>query len=200
MKTICKEFDIYIHKKTVFVYDEMCADEDVSAAQPIYTGEMPFLAALESLTTAGYIRFVHTLAKIAPALRFTAHALVCKACAAKKRRLITADRVIRNAFLPPSPHCENAVMAALLADDALAAKVSTDYVPLHGWVIAGVIIVLSLLSVYFHSEFVSINSTQGISYILPLGITIGGVITAYGALFIASHLETLCSKLGLECK
>jgi hypothetical protein len=35
------------------------------------------------------------------------------------------------------------------------------------------------------------------SYLLPVGITIGIVLTSYGALFIGSHLKELSERFGL---
>ena len=35
------------------------------------------------------------------------------------------------------------------------------------------------------------------SFLLPVGITIGVVLTTYGALFIGSHLKELSERFGL---
>ena len=134
-------------------------------------------------------------------MRFAAHTLVCKVCAQKKRRLTAAEQVLKTGFLPPPPEpCADAVMAFILAGEGDALKEVHEYVSLRGWIIAGIVIVASLLSVYLNVDFGSIARTQGLSFLLPLGITIGAVITAYSAMFIGTHLDMLCEKLGLNLK
>ncbi|MDR0552401.1 MAG: hypothetical protein LBG72_10420 [Spirochaetaceae bacterium] len=170
-KKICNDYDAYIRGCAVFADDE--PDTEYCGA---YSGIPLYMA-----------------------LRFWAHAFVCKKCAEKKRRVLLADRVLHSLYLPtPSANCEDTVMAAVLAEDAEAAKES-DYFSLRGWAIAGIVIVASLLSVYFNMDFCGIAaSAQGESFILPLAITIGAVITIYGALLIGSHLEPICRKLGIK--
>ena len=134
-------------------------------------------------------------------LRFAAHTLVCKVCAQKKQRLATAEQVLKTGFLPPPPpHCTSAIMALVLAGEESALKENHEYVSLRGWIIAGIVIVASLLSVYLNVDFGRIARTQGLAFLLPLGITIGAIITAYSAMFIGTHLDMLCEKLGLNLK
>lgn len=180
---LCNEFDAYITRCTIFADD----DEDapgtgVPGAGVSDTGVMETRPA-----------------SFAAHLRFFAHTLVCVRCAEKKRRILLADRIVQSAFLPHTPaNCEDTIMAAILAEDAEAAKES-GYFSLRGWAIAGIVIVASLVSVYFNVDFCGIAaSSPGESFMLPLAITIGAVITVYGALFIGLHLKVICDKLGLE--
>ena len=66
-----------------------------------------------------------------------------------------------------------------------------------GWVIAGFVILVSLVTAFFGLEFNNIAGEAGKSFMLPMGITIGIVLTSYGALFIGSHLKELSERFGL---
>jgi hypothetical protein len=47
-------------------------------------------------------------------------------------------------------------------------------------------------------DFIKVADTQGSSFLLPVGITIGAVLTGYGALFIGSHLKELSSRFRIH--
>jgi hypothetical protein len=47
-------------------------------------------------------------------------------------------------------------------------------------------------------DFINIADTQGSSFLLPVGITIGAVVTGYGAFFIGSHLKELSSRFRIH--
>jgi hypothetical protein len=47
-------------------------------------------------------------------------------------------------------------------------------------------------------DFIHIAQEQGLSFLLPLGITVGVVLTCYGALFIGSHLKELSKHFNLD--
>ena len=66
-----------------------------------------------------------------------------------------------------------------------------------GWVIAGLIILISLSTAFLGMDFEHIANVAGMSFMLPVGITIGIVLTSYGALFIGSHLKELTERFGL---
>ena len=65
------------------------------------------------------------------------------------------------------------------------------------WVIIGVFVLFSLSSSFFGMNFVEIANAEGLSFLLPVGLTIGIVVTCYGAFFIGSHLEELSSRFKL---
>jgi thiol-disulfide isomerase/thioredoxin len=66
------------------------------------------------------------------------------------------------------------------------------------WIITGIVIILSFAVVFFGRDFDKIADSQGTAFLLPVGITIGVVVTSYCGLFIASHLKELSSKFGLR--
>ena len=65
------------------------------------------------------------------------------------------------------------------------------------WVISGFIIFISLATAFFSFDFQNIASETGISFLLPVGIIVGIILTTYGALFIGSHLKELSERFGL---
>jgi hypothetical protein len=67
-----------------------------------------------------------------------------------------------------------------------------------GWIITGCIILVSLSTAFLGNGFSEMIAFAGSRFILPLGILTGCIITAYGALFIGSHLEELSERFGLR--
>jgi len=115
----------------------------------------------------------------------------------KMERYQSANTIIKEDFLPPSPDLENSIIVKIDAEQedetyAVAGGLST-----FGWVIAGVVILISLVTVFFGLDFQHLALESGMSFVLPVGITIGIVLTTYGALFIGSHLKELSERFGL---
>ena len=132
------------------------------------------------------------------------HIMFCPDCAGKIERLENARCVMRSDFFPSSPGCgswsgiEDSIMARIAAEEE-----DTEYsaVPggfsTRGWIITGLVILISLATVFFGLDFQKIASETGMSFLLPVGITIGIVLTVYGAFFIGSHLKELSERFGL---
>ncbi|MCL2211134.1 MAG: peptidoglycan-binding protein [Treponema sp.] len=132
-----------------------------------------------------------------------AHTAFCPDCAKKIERLESAKEMLREDFFPQTPELEDLIMARIAVIEneeesyenpayAAAGGLST-----RGWVIAGFIILVSLVTAYFGFDFQSLSNELGASFILPVGITVGIVVTSYGAFFIGSHLKELSERFGL---
>jgi hypothetical protein len=67
-----------------------------------------------------------------------------------------------------------------------------------GWVFIGFFMLISLSSSFFGMNFTEIANAEGLSFLLPIGLTIGMVVTCYGALFIGSHLDELSTRFRLR--
>ncbi len=136
-------------------------------------------------------------------LRVAAHLFFCPDCAQEYERLEVSRDILRNDFFPPSPNLEDSIISLLAAEqsDAIEQDAEMPVVPgglsTRGWVIAGFIILISLVSAFFGLDFHKVAHSAGMSFLLPLGITIGIVLTSYGALFIGSHLKELSERFGL---
>jgi hypothetical protein len=132
-------------------------------------------------------------------LRTSAHLFFCPRCAGELRMIREARELMKETFLPPSPDFAEPLMA-LIEEEAVedpegfeAQGFST-----RSWVITGVIILVSLASSFFGMDFIQVASSQGDSFLFPLGLTIGLVLSCYGALFIGSHLKELSTRLKLR--
>ncbi|MDR2842811.1 MAG: hypothetical protein LBV52_06385 [Spirochaetaceae bacterium] len=137
------------------------------------------------------------------------HLLHCKECARDKRAVLKAKSIMQSSFLPAeeSDELSDAVMEMIwrktkhsdLGDDLLEQGFPDplkEAFSFNVWVVAGVIIFVSLLLGCLGINFLD-SHDKGYSFLLPMGITIGGVITAYGALFIGSHIQELKKKIEL---
>ncbi|MDR2748077.1 MAG: peptidoglycan-binding protein, partial [Treponema sp.] len=126
-------------------------------------------------------------------IRVKLHCAFCPQCAQELERFELARDVLRNDFFPPEADFAEAVMAKLCAEGALDAENPGESgemegvfgevagVSLRGWVIAGLILFFSLASAFLGMDFIKIAASEGSSYMLPLGITIGAAVTCYGA-------------------
>jgi hypothetical protein len=128
------------------------------------------------------------------------HTIVCPDCAQEIERFEVSMDIMREDFFPPSPGLEDAIMANAAAEEgfdteevyAVPGGLST-----RGWVITGLIILVSLATVFFGLDFQNLADESGMSFLLPVGITIGIVLTTSGALFIGSHLKEFTERFGL---
>jgi hypothetical protein len=127
------------------------------------------------------------------------HILVCGHCAARLARYEEAMYELRTSFFPPAPDLSGSIMeriGRIYEEDMDAEPVFAipGGVSTRAWVIVGFIILLSLATLFFGSDFTAVALDQGSSFLVPLGLTIGIVLTSYGALFIGSHLEELSER------
>jgi len=127
-----------------------------------------------------------------------AHILFCPACAEKIELYKTARTLMKEDFFPSSaPALEETIMARIDAEQADEAHDTAGGFSTQSWVIAGFVILISLATAFFGLAFKSLALESGMSFMLPIGITIGIVLTTYGALFIGSHLKELSERFGL---
>ena len=131
-------------------------------------------------------------------LRIDLHLLFCPACTAEIEKLRQLGELMKTGFLPDSPDFAEPIMKRLFeeAEEAMELKEKTEVsigVSFKSWVIIGFFMLLALPSAFFGMNFIQIAGSEGSSFLLPLGITVGVVLTCYGALFIGSHLKELSS-------
>jgi hypothetical protein len=130
------------------------------------------------------------------------HLLFCGECAEKARNFEALRELMSTGFLPPSPGLEETIMAKLPEEDTAEFSGMVSDAPggvsTRAWVIIGFFILISLVTSFFGSGFAKVADAQGSSFLLPLGLTIGAVLTAYGVLFIGSHLKELSARFRLH--
>jgi hypothetical protein len=127
------------------------------------------------------------------------HLFHCAHCAEELEKLEQARDVIKTSFFAaPPPQLEDRIMAEI------EQEAQEEYIPaaagvtFRGWVITGLVIFISLATASLGMDFSRLAEALGSSFLLPVGITVGMVITGYGALFIGSHLEELSDRFGLH--
>jgi hypothetical protein len=121
--------------------------------------------------------------------------------AARYLRLEAVREILRSDFLPPVPEFEDSIMERINKDTVgmLYEDQNPAYeVSFRGWVITGLVVLISLAMFLFGMEFARIIPDLASSFLLPIGITIGVIVTVYGALFIGSHLKELSDRFGLH--
>ena len=129
------------------------------------------------------------------------HTIICPNCAQEIERFEVCRDILREDFLPPSPGLEDSIMTIIAKEkeqpEAEEVFATPGGLSTRGWIIAGLIILISLSTVFFGMDFNRIALEAGMSFLLPVGITIGIVLTSYGAFFIGSHLKELSERFGL---
>jgi hypothetical protein len=133
-------------------------------------------------------------------LRINAHLLFCSRCAEELRLLKKAGEIMKTGFFPPPPDFSEPLMALIEDEEEETEEpgVFTQGFSTRSWIITGVVILVSLASSFFGMDFIQVASAQGASFLFPLGLTIGLVLSCYGALFIGSHLKELSARFKLH--
>ena len=131
--------------------------------------------------------------------RIGLHLMLCPRCAGEIKKLRHLERIMKTDFLPSSPGFEDILMERLDEEDFIREEIDAPAgFSFKGWVMIGFFLLLSLSSSFFGMNFVEIADMGGLSFLLPIGLTIGMAVTCYGALFIGSHLKELSSRFGLR--
>jgi hypothetical protein len=132
-------------------------------------------------------------------MRIGIHLFFCSNCSVELRNLRHLEEIMSTDFLPPSPAFEETIMERLCINADAGDKTSSAAgFSFRGWVIIGFFVLLSLSSSFFGMDFVQIADSEGLSFLLPVGLTIGMILSCYGALFIGSHLKELATRLRLH--
>ena len=134
-------------------------------------------------------------------IQISLHTFFCQKCAEDIALFENTRNILSEDFFISSPNLEDAIMMKITAEEEPSGAQETYAAPggisTRGWVIAGLIIMISLVTAFFGFDFKNLTNEFGMSFILPVGITIGIVLTTYGALFIGSHLKELSERFGL---
>jgi hypothetical protein len=135
------------------------------------------------------------------------HLLFCPRCAEAVRRWQLGRELLSASCQDPkleipgleTPDLSGVIMASILAESGEvpdSAEPFSEALSFRRWVIAGCVIVISLISVFFGLDFIELSSVSSLK--LPMGVTIGAFISAYSALFIGSHLKELSERFRLH--
>jgi len=132
-------------------------------------------------------------------IRIALHLLFCPECTLEQRNLEHVKNIMETDFFPPAPDFEEPIMEHLQTMDEFEEEIDAPTgVSFRNWVIIGFFLLFSLASAFFGLNFTQIAASEGSSFLLPVGITIGTALTCYGAFFIASHLKELSARFRLR--
>jgi hypothetical protein len=105
---------------------------------------------------------------------------------------------MKDDFFPSAGNIAENIMSLIQAGDFTDDEVKRESMPFRAWIITGFAILVSLSSAYLGIDYLMPTSTHTVYFMLPLGITIGAVITAFAAIFIGCHITELSKWLGLR--
>jgi hypothetical protein len=127
------------------------------------------------------------------------HVWHCPRCIAHLHALETASTLLEEDFFPPAENIADSVMALVRADEPFSeSSCEQEAVSLRAWIITGLALLFSLSSAYLGIDYLTPIDTRTINFMLPVGITVGGAITAFCAIFIGCHIKELSKWLGLH--
>jgi hypothetical protein len=95
---------------------------------------------------------------------------------------------MRESFPPPPADLEERIMRSVNAEEQSGEYPEVAGFSFRSWVVTGLIVLFSLSSSFFW---------EGASP-LHIGITVGAIVTAYGAIFIGSHLKELTERFNIR--
>jgi len=135
-------------------------------------------------------------------IRVGIHAFFCSECSNEIQKYESARSIMKEDFFQSPPEIEDALMARITlevtdGEEQFESNLVPGGISTRRWVIAGIILMVSLVTAFFGLDFKNLASESGMSFMLPMGITIGIIVTTYGALFIGSHLKELSERFGL---
>ena len=132
-------------------------------------------------------------------IQLNLHLFFCQACTEELIRLRLLEDTIKTDFFPVSPDFSEPLMEQLFKEDLILERYDAPAgFSFRSWVFIGFFMLIALPSAYFGMNFIQFSDSDGLSFLLPLGITVGVVLTCYGALFIGSHLKELSHRFGLH--
>ena len=142
-------------------------------------------------------------------MRLNIHLFFCPRCSRELKHLGTCSEMMRTEFFPASPLLETKIMdqinslqmnEEISAVNESAAADQESLLDIHGepggfsfrtWVIIGFFVFISLTSSFLGKNLHLFASEKESSFLVLLGITIGIMLSLYGAFFIGSHLKEL---------
>ncbi|MDR2536610.1 MAG: peptidoglycan-binding protein [Treponema sp.] len=134
-------------------------------------------------------------------LKLGIHLLFCRRCAEEVKRLEMIQELMETDFFPESPEFEDCIMNHIYTEEIDLEDFDSELVSgvsFRSWVVTGFIVLISLSTAFFGMDFIRVAASQGSSFLIPVGLTIGCMVTGYGAMFISSHLKKLSEWLRLD--
>ncbi|GAB1433669.1 hypothetical protein MASR2M29_22950 [Spirochaetota bacterium] len=119
-----------------------------------------------------------------------AHAASCPGCAAELSAVMAGLRLYRLPDVCCSANLVPRIMAMLPLVPAPKRLVS-----MRNWVLAGLLIMGSVVLVPFMSDFRVLKETFGPAFTIPVSMAFGLIITIYSGIFVISHIDEFGRRL-----
>ncbi|QQO09422.1 peptidoglycan-binding protein [Breznakiella homolactica] len=131
-------------------------------------------------------------------IRIQIHLFLCPQCAEEVNRYESARELLATEALPEVPDLSDMIMAEVFRDEPEEYLEEQRGFSFRSWIIAGCVILISLVSAFFGLDFQELSANASPSFMLAIGLTIGIIISVYGALFIGTHVKRLSERFRLH--
>jgi hypothetical protein len=125
-------------------------------------------------------------------LQFYVHTFFCDHCRFVINQYDDSAELMRNNFFYDTPDMSDSIMHQILSEESIPDNNEIhEWVSFKKWIIAGCIILVSLVSAFFGFNFNEVASSTDSSYMLSIGLLIGLIVSIYGLLFIGTQMKQL---------
>jgi hypothetical protein len=132
-------------------------------------------------------------------VQFLVHAFFCDHCSFVLKQYECSKELMKTEFFYDLPDMSDEIMNQVLREEIVAEDIEIlEWVSFKKWIIAGCIILVSLVSAFFGFNFNAVASSTDSSYMISIGLVIGLIISIYGSLFIGTQMKQLRYLLGLR--
>lgn len=128
-------------------------------------------------------------------LKISAHLLCCKKCREQLKLLKLAEKEISAPLKIETPVTDASIQKILSEIHIPEKDKFYKPLPFAGWIIGGILMVALLFS-----SLITTQDIQNRSLSIWYALTIAGCVTAYGAVFVCSHIDLFIKKLSTVAK
>ncbi len=129
------------------------------------------------------------------------HLLVCPACREEVRRMEQALASLRrSAEAPQVRDMSREIMAriTILEPDWESRVEPVQEIALANWIAVGLLIIAGFFFADMNQSFVWMKISFGKGLDIMISVVMGIVFTIYAAVFIASHMDFIANRIGLD--
>jgi hypothetical protein len=129
---------------------------------------------------------------LATRIQFFFHTFFCDHCRSIMEQYEDSRELMRTDFFYEASDMSNEIMNQVLSNETIPEDIEIhEWVSFKKWIIAGCIILVSLVSAFFGFNFDEVAVSRDSSYILSIGLVIGLIISIYGLLFIGTQMKQI---------
>lgn len=125
-------------------------------------------------------------------LQFFFHSFFCDYCRSVIEQYEDSRELMKNDFFYDIPDMSDEIMNQVLREETVLEDAEIhEWISFKKWIIAGCIILVSLVSAFFGFNFNTVAASGDSSYMLSIGLVIGLIVSIYGLLFIGTQMKQL---------